>query len=422
VDRIVGYDLNFHAPKSLSVLQGLTGDDGILRAFRSAVAETMRDIEEQTDTRVRRRGAQELRVTGNLAWAEFVHFTARPVGGIPDPHLHIHAFAMNTTFDDVEGRWKAAMFRQIKKDAPYHEAAFQARLAAKVEALGYGIERTKFGWEVKGIPRTMIEKFSRRTAQIEDAAAAKGISAAKEKDALGALTREGKRRGLSKIDLLTAWGTRLTEQEKVILAKVHGKMMPQAGEPITAQAAVDYAFEKMFTNHSVVQQNRLVAEALRFGVGHLRPEQIWREMTARDPIVRKVGDEVLCTSLQVLAEEVSLVNFVRSGRGQHARLAPAKQKFKKLSEEQSAAVRHVLNSRDQVIVIRGGAGVGKTTLMKETVGRIEETGNRGLRLRPLGGGFSRNPSGGGVCRGGNRGSPFAEQETPGKDARQGHLD
>ena len=150
MNRIVGYDLNFHSPKSLSVLYGLTGDQEILKAFRAAVAETMQEIERQADTRVRRGGAQELRTTGNLAWAEFVHFTARPVGGIPDPHLHIHAFAMNVTFDGVEGRWKAAMFRQIKSDAPYHEAAFHARLSAKLEKLGYGTERTKTGWELKG--------------------------------------------------------------------------------------------------------------------------------------------------------------------------------------------------------------------------------------------------------------------------------
>ena len=88
-ERVVGYDLNFHAPKSLSVLHALTGDAEIVNAFRESVAEAMADIEMRTATRVRQKGAQANRVTGNFAWAEFVHFTSRPVGGIPDPHLGI---------------------------------------------------------------------------------------------------------------------------------------------------------------------------------------------------------------------------------------------------------------------------------------------------------------------------------------------
>src|SRR5438067_7609761 len=55
-DRTVGYDLNFHAPKSLSVLHALTKDEAILKAFREAAAETMQEIELQTATRVRRGG------------------------------------------------------------------------------------------------------------------------------------------------------------------------------------------------------------------------------------------------------------------------------------------------------------------------------------------------------------------------------
>ena len=135
-DRVVGVDFNFHAPKSLSVVHAMTGDERIVDAFRLAVAETMTEIEAGTETRVRKGNAQENRFTGNLAWAEFVHFTARPVGGIPDPHLHVHCFAFNATFDNDEGRWKAAKFRNLKAHAPYNEAAFHARLFGKAGAAG----------------------------------------------------------------------------------------------------------------------------------------------------------------------------------------------------------------------------------------------------------------------------------------------
>src|SRR5690606_33723358 len=104
-NRRIGYDFNFHAPKSLSVLYALTEDERILEAFRAAVNDTMEDIESEVQTRVRKAGANDLRESGNALWGEFVHTTARPVDGVPDPHLHAHCFVFNTTFDGTESLW-----------------------------------------------------------------------------------------------------------------------------------------------------------------------------------------------------------------------------------------------------------------------------------------------------------------------------
>jgi conjugative relaxase-like TrwC/TraI family protein len=384
-DRRVGYDLNFHAPKSLSILHALTGDEGILNAFRSAVSETMQEIEALTTTRVRRGGAQKERVTGNLTWAEFIHFTARPVGGIPDPHLHIHCFAFNSTFDEAEGRWKAASWADIKKDAPYSEAVFHSRLTAKLSALGYGIERTRTGWEISGIPRTLIDKFSRRTAQIDRLAEKKGISDPKQKDALGAASREGKRHGMTYSDLLAAWGVRLTPEEKVLISKaVYDKVPGGPARAISIAKAFDDASEKLFAKSSVVEVKRLVAETLRFGLGSVTPERAWQEFSKRKMVVREVDGETLCTSVGILAEEVALINFVRSGRGMFAPVKSRNLRFtnEQLSGEQKAAVRHILGSKDQVVGIRGAAGVGKTTLMQEAVAQIEAQGLRVFAFAP----------------------------------------
>ncbi len=98
-ERTVGYDFTWSVPKSVSLLYGMTGDRDILDAFRSAVGETMRDMEAEIKTRVRRGGRNEERTTGNLVWAEFIHTTSRPVDGVPDPQLHAHCFVLNTTWD-----------------------------------------------------------------------------------------------------------------------------------------------------------------------------------------------------------------------------------------------------------------------------------------------------------------------------------
>src|SRR5208282_5949389 len=44
-DRTVGYDFTFSVPKSVSLLYAMSGDQGIMHAFRGAVDETMREME-----------------------------------------------------------------------------------------------------------------------------------------------------------------------------------------------------------------------------------------------------------------------------------------------------------------------------------------------------------------------------------------
>ncbi len=59
-------------------------------------------------------------------------------------------------------------------------------------------------------------------------------------------------------------------------------------------------------------------------------------------------------------------------------------KFKRdwLNASQRAAVRHILESHDRVILVRGAAGVGKTSLMQEAVEAIEAGGTKVVALAP----------------------------------------
>src|SRR5208282_3810767 len=65
-ERTVGYDFTFSVPKSVSLLYALSGDEDILDAFRSAVDETMREMEVEMKTRVRMDRQDIDRTTGNM--------------------------------------------------------------------------------------------------------------------------------------------------------------------------------------------------------------------------------------------------------------------------------------------------------------------------------------------------------------------
>src|ERR1700756_1530706 len=145
--RRAGYDFTFSVPKSVSLYLVETGDREVEGMIQEAFKETMADIERRMEGRLRGKDEEGLdrdgdRVTGNLIYSAFTHTVTRPVGGIPDPHYHIHAFVFNATFDQVEGVWKAGQFVNAKRNAAFYEAAFNARLATKLVEAGYGIRRT----------------------------------------------------------------------------------------------------------------------------------------------------------------------------------------------------------------------------------------------------------------------------------------
>lgn len=377
-ERRVGYDFNFHCPKSVSLLYGLTQDERILRAFRESVDATMEDIESEAKSRVRRQGQNDDRVTGNLVWGEFVHFTARPEDGVPDPHLHAHCFVFNATFDQQEDRWKAAQFGDLKRDAPYFEAVFHARFARRLEELGLDTQRTATGWELKGIAPETIIKFSRRTARIEKMAKERGITNPDAKAELGAQTRSGKAKELTMPDLDALWRSRLTEKE----AAGFDALLKRVGrEPIgeddrSAGDAVHRAMIHSFERASVLPERTLLAEALRQGIGKASRETVER-LVKSQPLIRATRNgRHLVTTKEVLAEESKMLAFAREGRGTCRPINTSGRRFHRewLNVQQKAAVRHVLESRDRVILIRGAAGTGKTTMMQEAREAMEESG------------------------------------------------
>lgn len=385
-ERRVGYDFNFHVPKSVSLLYGLTQDERILEAFRESVDATMQDIETEIKTRVRSGGRNEDRTTGNMVWGEFVHTTARPVDGVPDPHLHAHCFVHNVTWDSEEGRWKAGQFADLKRDAPFFEAVFHSRLARKLEELGLGVERTKKGWEVAGLPTSALDKFSRRTALIEKEAKERGITDADAKGDLGAKTREKKQKDMTLAELQDNWKSRLDPDEwdalRSVRDRVGGDALPE--DDRVASEAASRAVEHCFERSSVVAERKLVAEALKRSVGAATLKTVEKKLKAQGLLIAARDGRKLATTRAVLDEERGMIEFAKKGRGTLRPFRDGPHQFKRdwLNAEQRRAVSHVLDSRDRVTLVRGAAGAGKTTMMQEAVEAIEAGARRVFAFAP----------------------------------------
>ena len=114
-ERRAGYDFTFNAPKSLSVVEAITGDEAIREAHRAAVEEAMREVEADMQTQAGQGKNKRFEKTGNLLYAAFEHDVTRPVvhatekgtAFIPDPHLHTHCYVINATWNDRNNRFQA---------------------------------------------------------------------------------------------------------------------------------------------------------------------------------------------------------------------------------------------------------------------------------------------------------------------------
>jgi conjugative relaxase-like TrwC/TraI family protein len=387
-DRTVGYDFTFNASKSVSIAYALGNDHEkkeILVAFQQAVRETMQEVEHGIQARVRAKGKNENRITGNIAYGEFTHFTTRPIDGIPDPHLHSHCFVLNATYDDIDGKWKAGQFQQVNQDAPYYEAVFHATLADKLQQLGYGITRTDNAFELTGIKKATLQKFSRRTKEIEDYSKEHHITDDVQKARIGAKTREAKRSDVSVEKKQAHWVSRLTEDEQAAIRNLKHGGSGAAGSP---REAADQALQFSLAHHlerkSVASDKEILATAIKAATGKATPAQV-KQAFDRDTNILSANDRLrtFITTKEALREEKQLIIYCNESRN---RFRPVNETYEpknpQLNPQQQAAVKHALSSTDGIIIITGKAGTGKTTLMKEVQRGILESGKQIYSFAP----------------------------------------
>lgn len=159
-----GTDLTFSMPKSWSLLALVGGDKRILEAYAGAVRETLAWAEKNlAETRMEVNGKYKPVQTGNLVVALFSHDTNRN----QEPGAHIHAVVANAT-QGPDGKWRALKNDKLWEHNTLLNAMTMARFRISVERLGYEIgEIGKHGnFEAAGVPRTAIEAFSTRRAEV----------------------------------------------------------------------------------------------------------------------------------------------------------------------------------------------------------------------------------------------------------------
>ena len=172
-----GYDLTFSAPKSVSILGIVGGDERVINAHREAIREVLTRIEsEYAAIRAKSKGEITIQKTGNMTFATFEHHDSRAL----DPNLHTHCILMNFTQRE-DGAWRTIFGDELYTNKLLNGMHYRAILAEKLLALGLNIVQTsnKGTFELEGFEQSLIDQFSKRRLQIKEKLADMGLSGGK---------------------------------------------------------------------------------------------------------------------------------------------------------------------------------------------------------------------------------------------------
>jgi conjugative relaxase-like TrwC/TraI family protein len=380
--RRVFFDFTCSPPKSVSVLAVVMDDQRLVEAHEEAARTAFRELETFAATRVRKAGNQRDRTTGNLVAAAFVHTSSRAL----DPQLHTHFTVFNGTFDEREQCWKALQAGAMYDAIRYVTAVYRNELAQRVQRIGYRTTPAKHGFDIEGVGDAVLKKFSKRAQEVN-----KIVNEMEER--LGRKlsnnevayavhqSRPQKLKGISTAEVRDRQLAQLTPEELGLLRSLIGSAQP--GRTATAvqceREALTHAVAHVFERKSVVPEHELLAAALSHRQGDVdlpRLKQGLRVLPELVPTERGLSTQ------KILETELSLIQTVNAGRDAVAPLQPDYQTADWLGEDQRRAILHILRTCDRISGLRGLAGTGKTSALRELVNACHLNGIEPLFCAP----------------------------------------
>lgn len=389
------YEVTMSAPKSFSMILMLSNEKTkweMLNAHRYAVSNAMERVEHDAGVQARKEGRKTYQQTGKILWSRFDHFTSRPVleksdeGGryISDMNVHSHCIIKNVS--EHNGKYYALDTSVIFRNAPFYEAIYHSTLSKRLTEMGFEIERTPDRWEIKskGITRRTLLKFSNRMRQILRLSKQLGVTTAKGRSRVAAVSRSRKSQLSQNLILRAHWDARLTMKERLGIKTARKNNEVLSALSITPEQAVNKALGKMLERTSTAHIERVYAEALKLSYGKYTLSDIKKAFAGRDDILwGKRNNLKYCTTKEVVQLEKTLVSRCVSGKNSMVPINPEYQlEHDFLNDGQKAAVKTLTTSQDQYQVLTGSAGTGKTLLLLELQSAVRNAGKNFYPLSP----------------------------------------
>lgn len=371
-DHTALYDFTFNAPKSVSSLwaaaqlEDIELANKISEIQRRAVEKTILFCSEKyTYTRVTVNGKLTYQ-KANLSGALWEHGSSRA----DDPHLHTHFTALNLClcadgkYRTIEKKWLVK--NQVAVAAIYHNEL--AHLLSSELGLKTEVPEDSVIFEISGISRNLLEHLSKRTAEID--AKAGGQSRA-VRDQVTIKYRKRKSQ-LTKSEVLQLWKEDFAHYgvtpaqviAMVEIARHEDKALSQddietisgvAKTILTASSSV-FTEARVYGAVSLITQGILSSDQLRQTVDHMFEKEL---------VFLGHDNQQSCYSTEEMIElEAKLIDQAKALAPEHMLSVEAVEaelaQHLTMSEEQKEAVRHATLKPDQVSIIEGAAGAGKS--------------------------------------------------------------
>jgi conjugative relaxase-like TrwC/TraI family protein len=442
-NRRTGIDLTFSMPKSASVMAYIAGDKRILEAHMTAVKSTMSWVEKtmaEARDYSRSKNGEPVR-TGNLVYALFEHDTSRKLD--PQGHIHVVIAAITKT---AAGKWQGLWNGQLWKNNTTIGSAYHAAFRQELGKLGYETEQTgKHGqFEIKGVPKEVIQEFSKRREEIVAKAKEIGVTTPQGQDRVVVNTRDAKLEVEDRAKLGESWAARsaalgfdgkallnealgrtgvnndhdrpigLSSKLNDVIASVRGFIAQylRPSEDLTTkglarlaltptqlrtQMAVASAIRILGHREAAFEVTDIYKTALNLGLAGVNIDGVEKRVSAlteggqliKGATNRLDGVFTHVTTPEHVAQERQLLSGIDKGREASSPIvagAEVAERLKattgehQLNGEQLAAATLALSTADRIAVIQGVAGAGKTTLIQSIKELAGQEGRETLGL------------------------------------------
>ncbi len=415
IPAVAGFDATFSAPKSLSVWWGLTGDTGVLEAHDVAVRAVLEHLERfGATTRVRVDGSRQFPEANGLIMGAFRQATSRE----DDPQIHTHV-VISTKVQTSDGRWLALDARYLKRKQRALGGLYQSVLRAELTHR-YGVvwqPIVKGQAEIEGMPEELIKAFSKRTEQVKAELDAK-VKEFKDREGRdptrwerAALTREAAQDSRvdksheSTNDLSAGWS-----DEAATLGWAPDRLtaaMQSAAKGVRSKDTIDLVevLEKLSANGSTwtradvlqavcdiappVSQlsgqrwaqtveevvDRVIATCVNLDPDHRSPTR-----AADGRSIWLAPSEPHLTHEHVLAEEERIITFALEAQDRPE--DPSTTLDRDGLDPLQAGAASAVAGHDELVLVVGPAGTGKTTTLRGAVADLRRHGRAVFGVAP----------------------------------------
>jgi conjugative relaxase-like TrwC/TraI family protein len=407
-ERVQAFDHCFSSPKSVSLLAG-GGGDQLCKQVAEARADALGvgvGYLERHGIGVRRdhNGTDRYQATGGLLGVAFEHRLSRS----GDPQFHTHVLVQNAA-KGPDGRWTALdsdrLYAHLMAADHLYLAAERAALTERLGVRWGPVDARSGAAEIVGLDdRRLIERFSKRSEEIDQWLAEQGLSGIKASSAAAVATRAPKDHSDSEQSVYQRWVRELAEQgmgERQLDAVCSGgrgrpATRAELEAALTALAGPDGLTEQAstFTRTEVVD-----ALAKRLPVAPNAQQALTQAEQAADRFlaeraVRVGGDRRLgvdrFSTPELLELERHLVDGATKRAGEPCAVVRPElvrqvlDRHSTAGEDQAAMVRDLTQGGASVAVVVGRAGSGKTWALGLAREAFELDGYQVLGCAPTG--------------------------------------